>query len=288
MGLQIMKKYFLIIMATVLLSFLSIYFMTKLHSNFVPILAQATLLGLIGAQISVFMGPIVDLMPISSGWLDNEEDVPENSFWHLIKNKEVKSKLLLFIPFLGVIKNKEICDIREYLFAQILMFFLFFIGGLKYSDPSELIFLGSFLILSIMSVLVSWIDLRVHWLPDRFLVPVLLLGLSCSPYQDIANLRIIGLIFLLLVVFTPMLCSSIIRGSNNISGGDLMFLALVGAWLGFNLQVLFMFLVLLIFFSILFGLGLFIKSNTSKEIYNFYFPLGPAIAVSFILTLISQ
>jgi leader peptidase (prepilin peptidase)/N-methyltransferase len=82
-------------------------------------------------------------------------------------------------------------------------------------------------------IVLAWIDIREHWLPEIFTIPLFWIGLLFSPLDGDAWSRAAGAALAFAVMSSAMLVVGKAKGIDVFAGGDISFAAAAGAWLGF-------------------------------------------------------
>lgn len=90
-------------------------------------------------------------------------------------------------------------------------------------------------------VVLAWIDWREAWLPDRIMAPLCVVGLLASPFSASAEDRIQGLAVASGAISLSFILMGLRRRENVFAGGDVMFCAMAGAWLGLQAATCFLF-----------------------------------------------
>jgi leader peptidase (prepilin peptidase)/N-methyltransferase len=145
-------------------------------------------------------------------------------------------------------------------------------------------------------IVLAWIDWRETWLPDRIMIPLLMIGLLCSPFAPDPMGRIQGLTMGACIIGACMAWLSLRKQAGMFASGDFTFCAMAGAWLGAGVVPAF-----LLCSSVLYALCFAAMAASgrrwrpaSQEMRDFLtanpgmaagMPMGPALAASFLACL---
>lgn len=133
------------------------------------------------------------------------------------------------------------------------------------------------LILSFSLVALAGIDVDTQFLPDSITLPMLWLGLFANYFGTFVSLdeAVLGAIFGYLILWTVFWGFKLATGKDGMGYGDFKLLAMLGAWLGW--QVLPVIIVLSSVVGAIVGIGLmlFKGHDRSKPI-----PFGPYLATA--------
>lgn len=80
----------------------------------------------------------------------------------------------------------------------------------------------------------SILDIRLHWLPDGFTVPLMFWAVCASPFEPDMALRVYSMTAACGVIFACMLIASLRNGLNAVSGGDVFLFGAAGALFGYH------------------------------------------------------
>lgn len=127
-------------------------------------------------------------------------------------------------------------------------------------------------------VVIVWCDIEHHIIPEFITVPLLIVGLLCSPIETDHWGRIAGAVVAGGAMLLSLIVVSKLRGVDAFSGGDVALLAVGGAWLGLSVTPAFMLLAGLAFLA--YGIPLRRKGIE-------WVPMAPAIASSLVLCSLS-
>jgi leader peptidase (prepilin peptidase)/N-methyltransferase len=126
-------------------------------------------------------------------------------------------------------------------------------------------------------ICLSMIDFDHHLLPDDITLPVLWLGLACNIFNMFTNIHssLIGAIVGYGILWIIFISFKLLTGKEGMGYGDFKLLALLGAWLGWELLPLIILLSSLL--GALIGVTLIIigRQGRDKPI-----PFGPYLAIA--------
>ncbi|PIU83239.1 MAG: prepilin peptidase [Elusimicrobia bacterium CG06_land_8_20_14_3_00_38_11] len=167
----------------------------------------------------------------------------------------------------------------EYPVVELLAGLLFLFGYLNFGIQCNLII---FLILSVVLIIISFIDMHLRIIPDILTISLLIFGLASSFFNPVVSFSFLnslkgtlfGGVFLYLVAF---LGSKIYR-KEVMGGGDVKLLAAGGSFLG--LSNIFLALLIACFIGGLTGLFLILIGKKKK---SDFIPFGPFIAISIVM-----
>ncbi|MFC4236069.1 prepilin peptidase [Thalassospira xianhensis] len=123
-------------------------------------------------------------------------------------------------------------------------------------------------------VLLAWIDIREYMLPDIIVIPIAVIGLLFSPFEQDAIMRFIGGAIGVGVPLLIMMLISLQKKVNAVAFGDVFLFGAYGTWVGPGSLVLGMFLCSL--FCIVHCL---VERGKGKD----WVPMGPSICASFVI-----
>ena len=188
-----------------------------------------------GACMASFGGVLVDRMPHSAGWRTH----PEPGINLLTPSRcnacSTRVGIIAGIPVLGWLLLRGRCNHCR----ATIPFVYPLIEGIAallsaawagWSGPTAGGILG--LLVLWACIILSWIDWREGWLPDRILVPLLFLGLLYSPFAQDIDDRARGMALGVGVISAGFMWLSWRTRANMFLGGDIMFFATAGAWTG--------------------------------------------------------
>jgi len=137
---------------------------------------------------------------------------------------------------------------------------------------------------SLLAVVLTWalivltmIDFDHQLLPDSITLPFLWLGIICNMfgiYTDIYS-SLIGAIAGYMILWSVYMAFKLVTGKEGMGFGDFKLLAMLGAWLGW--QVLPLIIILSSVLGSLIGIGLIVFSGHQK---NKPIPFGPYLATA--------
>jgi len=81
-------------------------------------------------------------------------------------------------------------------------------------------------------LLVSWIDLREHIIPDEMTFVLLFAGLLLSPFEEDAYMRAAGAAACCGAMWISLALTGWLKGVDTRAGGDVAMAAAAGAWIG--------------------------------------------------------
>lgn len=232
----------------------------------------------VGAILASFGGVVVYRLPIQYGWVEtNKENYTISYPPSHCDTCHKKLSIIELIPILGWFLNSGKCSKcnSKIPFIFPLSEFLMGVAFVK----SFLIFGFSlnaslFCLLIWFSFVIAWIDWNTQWIPEMFTTPLMFLGLLVSPFAISIEDAIWGsFLAWALFTFTFWLVSKM-KKVDAYSGGDIAFAYMVGAWIGMEYILEYLFLSSTIFI-------VFAFFNKDKWI-----PMGPALALSFIFEII--
>lgn len=238
-----------------------------------------TLICILGLCIGSFLTVVVFRLPQSFEYSKSNK-LP---FWHPFSccfHCQTKLKTWHKIPlasYLALQGQTHCCKkpiSRSYILIESLSLLLSALLAFKLQSPWQLIF-GLILMWSLLTL--SFIDLHTFLLPDQLTLPTLALGLVVNyyelfiPFKDALIGTFVGYLFFYLIAWLTIK----IRGIEGLGRGDFKLLALLGAWLGWQM------LPMVIFIASLTGscIGL-IYILVQKKPLQVRIPFGPFLAVA--------
>ena len=189
----------------------------------------------VGACMASFGGVVVDRLPHSAGWRPEPEPGVSLMTPSRCNACGTRIGLLPLVPVLGWLLARGRCAscgarVPAVYPLMELSAGCFSAAWAVHCGPGAAGALGLVLMWSCM--ILGWLDWREAWLPDRIQAPLLVLGLLFSPFEPDPMLRIQGLA---LAAGAMGLCLGWLswrRSEGMFSGGDVMFCAMAGSWLG--------------------------------------------------------
>jgi prepilin signal peptidase PulO-like enzyme (type II secretory pathway) len=142
-------------------------------------------------------------------------------------------------------------------------------------------------VFSAFLLVLSWIDFKTLRLPDKLTLSLLWLGLGINAFSlwVPAETAIIGAIAAYLSFFGISQGYVWLRNKEGLGLGDAKLLAAIGAWLGW--QVLPAVVLSAASLNLFWALICFLRAP-QKKLSARYFPFGPALAMSAIVTMTMQ
>ncbi len=246
----------------------------------------------VGACFASFGGVLVDRLPHIAAWRINPK--PGMSLMTPSRCDSCKKRVALIpaIPVLGWLIYRGRCSCcgakvpAVYPVMESVAAIASAIWAAHFGPTME----GALGLVALWScIILAWMDWKEAWLPDRILVPLLMLGLLASPFAPSAMDRIEGCAVSLGAIWLTFAWITWRRGEDYYAAGDMMFCAMAGAWLGLHPVPVF-----LIVTCGLYALHyVFLKARkiawTPPEAEmqpllgdSSGFPLGPSLVVSFL------
>jgi len=187
--------------------------------------------------------------------------------------------VISFLFLRGKCRNCKTKISFEYPVVELLASLLFLFGYLNFGISINLLI---FLILSIVLIIISFIDINLRIIPDVLTIALLIFGLASSFFNPIVNFRILnslsgalfGGVFLYLVAWL----GAKIYKKEVMGGGDVKLLAAGGSVLG--LQNIFAALLIACFIGGITGLFLILIGKKKK---TDFIPFGPFISISILV-----
>ena len=204
------------------------------HADF-P-LFTAAMLFLMGAIIASFGGVCIDRLPHQMGWIENPKEnytisTPRSSCNNCSR---VLSPIDL-IPILGWLVSLGRCRTCKgsvpwvYPLTEATLGLLFAASSLWFSTMGEV---AAFCLLSACMFVITGLDIKHHWIPAVITTPLMWMGLLLSPFETEILLRVLGAMLGGATVSLVFWYYEKRSGVDAYSGGDVAFLALMGAWIG--------------------------------------------------------
>ena len=102
------------------------------------------------------------------------------------------------------------------------------------------------------STVLAWTDYKRHWVPNVITVPMIVAGLAYAIYAGYFSDALLGAVVLFLVGLLPFLF-------GGMGGGDVKFMAALGAWFGLYPAVTIVFIACIL--GVVWGLGKKVKAG---------------------------
>lgn len=144
---------------------------------------------------------------------------------------------------------------------------------------------------ALLAMLLTWalialsiIDYDTQLLPDDITLPFLWLGIIANMFGMFTDIHssLLGAIFGYLSLWSIYIAFKLVTGKEGMGYGDFKLLAMLGAWLGW--QMLPLIIILSSFLGAIIGVGLILFRNHEK---NQPIPFGPYLALAGWITLIA-
>ncbi|EFO4689840.1 prepilin peptidase [Shigella dysenteriae] len=231
--------------------------------------------------ISSFIGLAVDRLPHQMKWRDDAiPDLSVCSPPSRCDHCHARIKWYNLIPFFGYFFSRGKCR-NCGMKIPIIYPLTELIGGagsvvliMIYGiDSKGLILVALYLVL----IFLTLIDIKETWLPFVVTIPLFWCGLLFSPFEPDAYSRILGACFGFLLFWLSMALVSYISKEDLVAGGDIVFSAAVGSWIGMERLPVFILFSSLLF--IFYALPWRLKGIRCV-------PMGPAISVGFFICLL--
>lgn len=249
-----------------------------------------TVSSFVGACMASFIGVLAARLPHSAGWRPEPDTNVSLMTPSRCEACGTKVPPLALVPVLGWLLYRGRCGRCAasvpwiYPVVEALTAIASGAVAFRYGPSAEAIFM---LALTWGVLAIAWIDWREAWIPDRISAPLAILGLLASPLAPEATDRIHGLAVGAGLISIAFLYMSWRRGENHFAGGDIMFCAAAGAWLGLWGSLYF----LLVTCAIYAGSHLFLHVHGSRwepadsKMRDLlgdqpFLPMGPSIAIS--------
>lgn len=167
----------------------------------------------------------------------------------------------------------------EYPVVELLTGLLFLFGYLNFGISLNLLI---FLILSVLLIIISFIDLHLRIIPDILTLSLLIFGLASSFFNPVVSSGFLnslkGALFGGTLLYLVAFLGAKIYKKEVMGGGDVKLLAAGGSFLG--LQNIFLALLIACFIGGITGLFLILIGNKKK---SDFIPFGPFISISILL-----
>ncbi|EQA0898845.1 prepilin peptidase [Escherichia coli] len=231
--------------------------------------------------ITSFIGLAVDRLPHQMKWRDNPTPgLSVCSPPSRCDSCHTRIKWFYLIPLFGYFLSRGYCR-NCGTKIPIIYPLIEFIGGagsailLSIYGINEKGFI--LIILYLVLIFLTLIDIKETWLPFIVTIPLFWCGLLLSPFESDAYSRILGACSGFLLFWVSMTFVSYMRKEDLIAGGDIVFSAAAGSWIGMEKIPMFILCSSLLF--ILYALPWRLKGVH-------YVPMGPAISVGFFICLL--
>lgn len=131
--------------------------------------------------------------------------------------------------------------------------------------------------------MLSVIDYETHLLPDVIVLPLLWIGLITNALLGTAGLQaaLWGVVLGYLILWLPASLYKLARGFDGMGRGDFKFLAMLGAWMGWQQLPLLLLLACLI--GVIGGLALMMLKSKLKNLRTDYVAFGPYLAIAAVI-----
>jgi len=231
--------------------------------------------------ITSFIGLAVDRLPHQMKWRDNP--IPGLSVCSppsRCDHCHTRIKWFYLIPVFGYFFSRGRCRCCGNKIPVIYPL-VEFIGGVGSAilimvygiNPKGFILAILYLVL----IFLTMIDIKETWLPFIVTIPLFWCGLLFSPFEPDAYNRILGACSGFLLFWVSMALVSYLSKEDLIAGGDIVYSAAVGAWIGMERLPVFILCSSLLF--IFYALPWRLRGIR-------YVPMGPAISVGFFICLL--
>ncbi|EER0880465.1 prepilin peptidase [Escherichia coli] len=231
--------------------------------------------------ITSFIGLAVDRLPHQMKWRDNPiPDLSVCSPPSRCDHCHTRIKWLYLIPVLGYFLAKGSCRNCGTSIPVIypLIEFIGGVGSVILIMIYGVNFKGFILVaLFLVMIFLTMIDIKETWLPFIVTIPLFWCGLLFSPFEPDANSRILGACSGFLLFWSSMALVSYLSKEDLIAGGDIVYSAAVGAWIGMERIPAFILCSSLLF--VFYALPWRLKGVRCV-------PMGPAISVGFFVCLL--
>lgn len=166
----------------------------------------------------------------------------------------------------------------RYPFIELLTASLFLLTYVNFGLDWRWVFLAYFI--SVLLV-ISWIDIDYMLILNSLSYPALIIGLLYNFINGKLTESILGSIIGSILFYLIVKLSTLIFKKEGMGMGDVILVAVLGAWLGW--QNLIGTIILSFILGSVIGLALLFKRGKSD-----YFPFGPSLAIGAIITLFSD
>ncbi|MBI5574008.1 MAG: prepilin peptidase [Elusimicrobia bacterium] len=187
--------------------------------------------------------------------------------------------ILSFIFLGGKCRNCKTKISFEYPIVELLTGLLFLSGYLNFGISFNFLI---FLILSVLLIIISFIDLHLRIIPDILTISLLIFGLASSFFNPIVSLNFLnslkGALFGGTFLFLVAWIGEKIYKKEVMGGGDIKLLAAGGSFLGCH--NVFLAILIACFIGGLTGLFLILIGNKKK---SDFIPFGPFISLGIII-----
>lgn len=234
----------------------------------------------LGAMVGSFLNVVIHRVPLGESVVKPRSRCPgcghQLSAW---ENVPVLSWLLLRGRCRG-------CGSRisaRYPFIEILCAWLAWVLFQRFGASVEFLGMAWF---GFSLVALTWIDLDHQLLPDRLTLPGILVGLVVAPLSDPANFlpalldAFVGVLVGGGILWTVAWSYEKATGREGMGGGDIKFLAMIGAFLGWQGVLLALFLGSLT--GSLLGVAILVAGRGDRRLA---LPFGPFLAIGAFLAL---
>lgn len=193
-----------------------------------------------GAVLASFGGLVAHRLPYQIGWVDTDEDTAGYTINSPRSHCDTCKKTLplyALIPILGwmfTLGRCASCKARVspwYPLSECLLGAIFALGVLWADSLAHGV---AIMILSWSALVITQTDLEHHLIPELLTIPLFWAGLLLSPFEPEAFQRVLGAFVAGSLVLGSFLIVGRMKSVDAVSGGDVAFLTMAGAWLGMD------------------------------------------------------
>lgn len=257
----------------------------------------AVLAAICSACLASFSGVIVDRLPHAAGW--RSEPRPGVSLCSPSRCDACGARIdaLSLVPVLGYLVRRGACRSCR---AGVPWRYPAIEAAAAAGGAALALWFGATaagawaVVLFWLCLTLAWIDWREAWLPDRFTATFTVIGLLASPFAAEPMERIQGLAMASAAISAAFLLVGWRRGSNLFAGGDVMFCAMAGAWLGLQPVLVFLIVGSLLHVAICAALAASGRRWTPQDPAlrqllgeGHFVPMGPALGIAMLCAMLT-
>ena len=234
-----------------------------------------------GAILASFGGVVAHRLPFQIGWVDTDETTEGYTINSPRSHCDTCKKTIPIyglIPILGwlfTLGRCRGCEARVspwYPLTEILLGAIFALAVLHADTVGHAV---AIMILSWGALVITQTDLEHHLIPEVLTIPLFWAGLLASPFEPDTFQRVLGAFVAGSLILGSFVLVSRAKNADGVSGGDIAFMTMAGAWLGMNSVLNYAILACVLFF-------IHAKVNKSRT-GNDWCPMGPALSLALVV-----